>query len=591
MHLKTWIYRTSLRKRMWVSFAGLTVLCIAVTGLCSYVIAARAMERNSTQLNHSVLNQSVNVLDQKLKQIVVASSTMTLSETYKQTIRDIQADNRGRYFANFSLLQGLFTQAELTENSIDSILISTPSGDFYSSGKTRKTDVPFNSTDIYQRIKDEPETRWIESHEDELFTGKEEVVTLVLQSLTETYVPDVFLIVNVDARMLGEAVSEGLNPGSAHFLLINTSGASVLGDQGRPAWTKSPEFIGKLAANRSGNFEYKSLDGTMLVSYATSAFATDWMLVSYLSKSDLLAPVHQIQWLVLAIMAFCTLMALLLARYLSGLLLSPLLRLQKTMKRVEHEDLEARFASPFQDEIGEAGRKFNQMLDRIGQLIAEVKASENEKRKAEIKALQAQIDPHFLYNTLNTIYWKCEMDEYEDVKAMVLSLSALFRLGLNQGKEITTLGKELEHARQYLNLQQQCYEGLFEFSIHAPPELLELPVLKIIIQPLVENSILHGLKDRREAGLIRIAAESAGGNLVISVTDNGAGLDAERMNEKLRLPADGKGYALSNICNRLALYYGKGAGLRFFSRPGETIAVLTMPMESEGDEPWNVMTR
>lgn len=136
--MKSWIYRTSLQKRIWISFAVLTVLCIAVTGLCSYLIAARAMERNSVELNHSVLNQSVNVLDQKLKQIVVASSTMTLSETYKQTIRDIQADNRSRYFANFSLLQGPFTQAELTENSIDSILITTPGGDFYSSGKSAK---------------------------------------------------------------------------------------------------------------------------------------------------------------------------------------------------------------------------------------------------------------------------------------------------------------------------------------------------------------------------------------------------------------------------------------------------------------------
>ena len=578
--MKSWIYRTSLQKRIWISFAVLTVLCIAVTGLCSYLIAARAMERNSVELNHSVLNQSVNVLDQKLKQIVVASSTMTLSETYKQTIRDIQADNRSRYFANFSLLQGPFTQAELTENSIDSILITTPGGDFYSSGKIRKAGVPFTSTAIYQRIKEHPDTRWIESHEDELFAGNHRVVTLVLQPLTESYVPDVFLIVNVDEKMLGRVVREGLNPGAAHFLLINTGGASVLGDQERPEWTRSPQFIDQLRENKAGNFEYKSSEGTMLVSYASSAFATDWILVSYLSKTDLLGPVLQIKWLVLAIMACCILMALLLARFLSRLLLSPLLKLQKTMKRVEQEDLQARFVSPFQDEIGEAGRKFNQMLDRIGQLISEVKETEKEKRKAEIKALQAQIDPHFLYNTLNTIFWKCEMDEYEDAKEMVLSLSALFKLGLNQGQEITTLGRELEHARQYLNLQLQCYEGLLQYAIHAPPELLNLPVLKIIIQPLVENSILHGLKDKRDSGMIRIAAEARGGSLIITVTDNGVGFDAEQMNAKLQHPADGKGYALSNICNRLNLYYGKEAGLRFSSRPEETVAVITIPMES-----------
>lgn len=139
--------------------------------------ASRAMERNSIDLNRNVLNQSVNVLDQKLKQIIVASSTMMLSEAYKQTIRDIQAHNTDRFFANFSLLQGPFTQAELTENSIESILISTPDGDFYSAGNLRRTATPFMESLLYKRIKDNPESNWVESHQDELFAGKHQVIS------------------------------------------------------------------------------------------------------------------------------------------------------------------------------------------------------------------------------------------------------------------------------------------------------------------------------------------------------------------------------------------------------------------------------
>ncbi|OKP99695.1 sensor histidine kinase [Paenibacillus sp. P46E] len=578
--LKAWLYRTSLKKRIWLSFAALTVFCISVTGLWAYSIASRAMERNSIALNQNVLNQSVNVLDQKLKQIIVASSTMMLSEAYKQTIRDIQAHNTDRFFANFSLLQGPFTQAELTENSIESILISTPDGDFYSTGNQRRTGTPFMESSLYQRIKDNPESNWVESHQDELFAGNHHVISLLLQPLTENYVPDVFLTVNVKEDIMEDAVSGGASPGSARFLLINRAGASVFGDRHRPEWTRASVFVDKLMEAGSGNFEYSAGDGPMLVSYAGSRYADDWVLVSYLSKRELLQPVRSIQWLVLMIMAVCIVIALLLARYLSALLLGPLLKLQKTMSRVEQEDLTARFQSPFQDEIGDAGRKFNQMLDRIGELILEVKDTEKEKRKAEIKALQAQIEPHFLYNTLNTILWKCEMDEYEDVKQMVISLSALFRLGLNNGQEITTLGKELEHVRQYLNLQQQCYEGLFEYSISAGAELLELPVLKIIIQPLVENSILHGLKELRGGGMIRITVEMAENLLLIRVTDNGAGMDADKLSACLKEPVGSGGYALSNICSRLQLYYGKEAGLVFRSRPLiETAAVLSIPME------------
>jgi two-component system sensor histidine kinase YesM len=578
--LKAWLYRTSLKKRIWLTFTALTVFCISITGLWAYSIASRAMERNSVELNQNVLNQSVNVLDQKLKQIIVASSTMMLSEAYKQTIRDIQAHNTERFFANFSLLQGPFTQAELTENSIEAILISTPDGDFYSAGNLRRTATPFMETSLYQRIRENPESNWVESHEDELFDGNHRVISLLLQPLTENYVPDVFLTVNVKEGILEDTVSGGASLGSARFLLINKTGASVFGDGERPEWTRTGAFMEKLQDGERGNFEYSAGDGPMLVSYADSRYAGDWVLVSYLSKKELLQPVRSIQWLVLMIMAVCIIIALLLARYLSALLLGPLLKLQKTMSRVEQEDLNARFQSPFQDEIGDAGRKFNQMLDRIGELIAEVKDTEKEKRKAEIKALQAQIEPHFLYNTLNTIFWKCEMDEYDDVKQMVISLSALFRLGLNNGQEITTLGRELEHVRQYLNLQQQCYEGLFDYTISAGQELLDLPVLKIIIQPLVENSILHGLKEMRGGGIIRIAVETEDNRLLIRVTDNGAGMDAEALNDRLKEPGTSGGYALSNICSRLQLYYGKEAGLSFRSSPLiETEAVLSIPME------------
>ncbi|MEI2394890.1 cache domain-containing sensor histidine kinase [Paenibacillus phytohabitans] len=578
--LKAWLYRTSLKKRIWLTFTGLTVFCISVTGLWAYSIASRAMERNSIDLNRNVLNQSVNVLDQKLKQIIVASSTMMLSEAYKQTMRDIQADNTDRFFANFSLLQGPFTQAELTENSIESILVSTPDGDFYSAGNLRRTATPFMESLLYQRIKDNPESNWVESHEDELFAGNHHVISLLLQPLTESYVPDVFLTVNVKEDILEDAVSGGASLGSAKFLLINKDGASVFGDKERPDWSRSAVFTNKLLQADSGNFEYAAGGGTMLVSYADSRYAGDWRLVSYQSKEELLQPVRSIQWLVLMIMAVCIVIALLLARYLSALLLGPLLKLQKTMSRVEHEDLDARFESPFQDEIGEAGRKFNQMLDRISGLILEVKDTEKEKRKAEIKALQAQIEPHFLYNTLNTILWKCEMDEYEDVKQMVISLSALFQLGLNNGQEITTLGKELEHVRQYLNLQQQCYEGMFEYTITAGAELLELSVLKIIIQPLVENSILHGLKEHLGEGMITISVSIEAQHLVIRTADNGSGMDAEQLNARLKEPAGSGGYALTNICSRLQLYYGKEASLTFRSRPHiETEAVLSIPME------------
>ncbi|MNC24537.1 Sensor histidine kinase YehU [compost metagenome] len=221
------------------------------------------------------------------------------------------------------------------------------------------------------------------------------------------------------------------------------------------------------------------------------------------------------------------------------------------------------------------------MLAQIENLIEEVKISEEEKLKFEIKALQAQINPHFLYNTLNTILWKSESGRSEQVGEMIVSLSLLFRLGLNNGQEITTLQQELDHVEQYMLLQQQCYADLFIYSIQVPDDgLLQAPVLKILLQPLVENSILHGFKDMDEPGHIRIEALRAGDSLELRVKDNGRGLDADKLNRQVEQQFEGhSSYALYNIFSRLQLNYGDRASLRFASVPHvETTIVITIPL-------------
>jgi two-component system, sensor histidine kinase YesM len=584
--LKDWIYRSTLNKRIWVSFTVLIVVCVAATGLFAYRMASRAMEKNARALSQNVLNKSVEVLDQRLKQIIVASSTLMLSEAYKETMRDIQAGNKERFFANLSLLQVPFAQAELTEKTIDSIMIHTPAGEFYPTTKIRRPGLSFGQTGLYRYVKENPESEWLESHRDELFMGERQVISLILQPLTEYYVPDVFLIVNVKEEMIRDVILKDLASGQTKFVLMNRNGNSVLGASERPDWAYGTHFMESITNGKAGDFVYDTGGGSMLVNYAQSNYAEDWIMVSYLSKQQLLQPVRNIKWLVLMMMAGSILMGLFLARYLSGLLLRPLFKLRKTMQQVERNDLSARFHSPFQDEIGDAGRQFNRMLGTIQQLIQEVVDTEKEKRKAEVKALQAQIDPHFLYNTLNTVFWKCEMNEYEDVKEMVISLSALFRLGLNNGQELTTLDKELDHVRQYLQIQKQCYESLFDYTIESDPDWSGLPVLKVILQPLVENSILHGMKALKRQGHIHIQVEKVERMLRIRVIDNGIGMDAEAVNARLIEPdvphSQRGGYALSNVMSRLSLYYGKDAGLFIESEPYvRTTVTISIPLEEE----------
>lgn len=277
-------------------------------------------------------------------------------------------------------------------------------------------------------------------------------------------------------------------------------------------------------------------------------------------------------------------LSMIYSNILTAILLKPLLKLRNLMVKVEHSnDLSVRFESEYQDEVSQVGRKFNSMLEELALSIKETEEIEIKKRKAEIKALQAQIDPHFLYNTLNTIYWKAQLHQSDEVKEMVLSLSRMFQLGLNNGFDYTTLEKEIEHVKQYLFIQKKCYTNLFDYKVTIDLEndsIIDITILKVILQPLVENSILHGFKNRKSGGLIHIWIRKTEEHLVITVEDNGEGMNVDEIKQSLQVPTQKTGYALRNIYHRLQLYYGEDSEMTFESIPDQKTSItLTISMK------------
>ncbi|WP_258169109.1 sensor histidine kinase, partial [Paenibacillus sp. AR247] len=253
------------------------------------------------------------------------------------------------------------------------------------------------------------------------------------------------------------------------------------------------------------------------------------------------------------------------------------------MREVEDNRLNVRFSSRSNDEVAQVGNQFNRMLDEINRLIDDVRESEAGKLKAEMRALTAQMEPHFLYNTLNTIYCKSVLGENDDVNEMIMALSQMFQIGLSGGKDWNSLDDELSHVQQYCAIQQKCYEGLFTYEIKVTDEeLLRSPLPKILLQPIVENSIQHGFEDFTSGGEIRIGAIRDGDRLHLTIEDNGKGMDVDKVEQALLSPSSTKkGYALKNIKHRLSLFYGEEARMVFSSTPGEGSRTdLWIPMTS-----------
>jgi two-component system sensor histidine kinase YesM len=261
------------------------------------------------------------------------------------------------------------------------------------------------------------------------------------------------------------------------------------------------------------------------------------------------------------------------------------------MKKVESGDLSIRYRGNRADEIGMLGRSFNNMIEQINKLIALMQIQGRQKRDAELQALQAHIKPHFLYNTLDTINWMSRKKGALDVAELVESLSQLFRIGLSKGNDIISLESEIEHIHSYLKIQKARYKDKLNYSISINPELNNIQVVKLVLQPIVENAIYHGIKERRGPGNITITGEEVDGNLVLNVSDDGVGIPKERLcklNESLAVSFDSLeetrnreaiGYGVMNVQARIRLTFGEPYGLSIESEQGKgTIVKILLPL-------------
>jgi len=222
------------------------------------------------------------------------------------------------------------------------------------------------------------------------------------------------------------------------------------------------------------------------------------------------------------------------------------------------------------------------MIEEVQKLLDLVYHEQQSKREAELKILQEQIKPHFLYNTLDTIQYMAQEHGARDIVEVVGALTSLFRIGLSRGKEMIRLAAALVHVRSYLIIQKARYEDKFDFELDTDPQALSCLVLKLTLQPLVENAIYHGIKERRGHGWIRVQARKQDGMLLMRVSDDGVGMSPAQLQEVQALLAASHphgeglaGYGIHNVHERIQLSFGGRFGLRFeSSQAGTTVEIL-----------------
>ncbi|AIF52679.1 sensor histidine kinase [Pelosinus sp. UFO1] len=315
----------------------------------------------------------------------------------------------------------------------------------------------------------------------------------------------------------------------------------------------------------------KTIQGSEFqIIYKDSTY-TNWKTIGVFSLNETLQEVTNLRHYSIMIGIITLVLAVIAAFFFTASIAKPLSKLRMLMKRAEEGDLSVRFNSRYNDEIGQLGNSFNNMIKEISNLIDMVYVEQRRKREAELKTLQAQIKPHFLYNTLYTIQWMAQEHGAQDVVKILGALANLFRIGLSKGKEMIQVHEELEHVGSYLAIQKARYEDKLTYEIHYDEEIIHYRVLKLILQPLVENAIYHGINARRGGGKIIITGSVKEEKLYFSVVDNGIGITKEKLKEIRELldnnhvePA-AAGFGIFNVNERIRLSFGKEYGLIYTS--------------------------
>ncbi|MCE5343684.1 MAG: sensor histidine kinase [Eubacteriales bacterium] len=329
-----------------------------------------------------------------------------------------------------------------------------------------------------------------------------------------------------------------------------------------------------------------SLVGDMLEKYITVEISATTETSLRLQEQLLL-----ILWLMVLLLVITFAFAMLAQRSLSRAIRTPIAKLERFAGAIAEGDLRARVDKPEVSELRGLTESLNVMAGKLQQLIDENRREQENLKRSELRTLQAQIAPHFLYNTLDAIVWLAEAQRTDEVIHITRALSDFFRISLSQGRDWIPLSDEIKHLQGYLTIQKIRYRDILDYEINIPGAMVNRQILKLLLQPLVENAIYHGIKHRRGRGVVRVVGREQDGMMILTVEDNGAGMTPERLtqvreslaSDDAQVEGERGCYGLFNVNKRIQLYYNQPEGVRIESDENGTTVTLCVPFGRTDD--------
>lgn len=376
------------------------------------------------------------------------------------------------------------------------------------------------------------------------------------------------LLVDMNFRSLDQLCQQAKLGNMGYIYIIDDKGNIVYHPQQQLIYMGlKQESIKNVLDEPSGSF-IETFDNKQRLVTVKTVKITGWKIVGIYYMDQVAATRENLGTYAFLIIILGILFVIAISTSLSAKISKPIKELEKCMKLVEEGRFDVEIDVEGEYEVVRLSKAFNLMVLKITNLMEQIVREQEEKRKSEFNALQAQINPHFLYNTLDSVVWMIESEKNQEAVTMITALARLFRISISKGKDIITVKEEIEHAKNYLIIQKIRYKNKFQFKIEIQEEVLNYSTIKLILQPIIENSIYHGIECSVDEGEIFIYAGIEDNKLLLMVKDTGLGMSEELVENILvteHKKSKGSGVGIKNVDERIKLCYGKEYGLKIDS--------------------------
>lgn len=571
----------SIQSTIAVAFSCLIVITITVIAWMSYHLSTDAVKKNSRDYTYQLMGQVSSNMDSYINYMDNISRMVLSNYDIKEyLLKQVYLGAIGKEDLKQKISFQLNTVLN-TRKDISSILIFGTNGEI----------IPYNRNIKLNPHVDPTEQSWYKKAieaKGKVVISSSHIQNMILNdytsviSLSRELSSDVggeklgVLLVDLNYSVINDICNKIKLGNRGYVFIVDAQGNIVYHpEQQMINSNQKIELISQVMRTPGSSFVTSEGKDSRMYTIKTSQ-STGWKIVGVTYVDELVSNKQELQTYTLFGGIGFLIIAVLLSFILSLRISRPIKHLESSMKEVEKGNFDIQVDIQSSNEIGHLSNRFNRMTIEIKELMLQNVKEQELKRKSELQVLQAQINPHFLYNTLDSIIWMAETGKSKEVILMTASLAKLFRLSISKGQEFISIFNEIEHIKNYLTIQKMRYKSKLDFEINVDKSILSYKVIKIILQPLVENAIYHGIRNNSGVGIVQLNGIRKGNRILLQIIDNGIGMSPEEihnMYQKERTSVRGSGIGVQNVDQRIKLHFGDPYGLRFESELGKGTTV------------------